>query len=84
MKARRLALVGAAVLGGGGCAGPRMRLPSIDQGPTAAYNGVCHGKACAAGFDAAHHQYFDERRQRYYYFDPQKKQYFWANGEPKT
>ena len=69
-----------------GCAMKRfdVALPRLDDGPEAAYNGVCHGSACKKGYDASHYQYFDERRRRYYYFDLEKKQYFWANGEPKT
>lgn len=80
-----LAAVAAAALVAG-CATRKMNfaLPRMDDGPEAAYNGVCHGEACKPGYDASHYQYFDEKRRRYYYFDLQKRQYFWANGEPKT
>ena len=84
VAALRTAAVGALALVAAGCAAPHLRLPTLDEGPEAAYNGVCHGKNCAASYSAAHHQYFDERRRRYYYFDPQRKAYFWADGEPKT
>ena len=84
MRRMRVAAAGVLALCTGACAAPKMRLPAIDQGPEAAYNGVCHGDKCGADFNAAHHQYFDERRRRYYYFDPARRQYFWANGEPKT
>lgn len=83
-SALRLTLAGGLAACTAACAAPHMRLPSLDEGPEAAYNGVCHGKACAASYNAAHHQYFDERRRRYYFFDPQRKAYFWADGEPKT
>ena len=63
---------------------PHVPLPAFDEGPSAAYNGTCHGAACKPGYNASHFQYFDPRRRRYYYFDPKKKQYFWANGELKT
>lgn len=87
--ARLAAVVGVAGAASACMSGPRlgvphMTLPAFDVGPAAAYNGVCHGAACKPGYDATHSQYFDERRRRYYYFDPVRKQYFWANGEPKT
>lgn len=85
---RRAAVLGAVAASAvvSACAMRRIQvpLPRLDDGPEAAYNGVCHGAACKPGYDASHYQYFDERRRRYYYFDLQKKQYFWANGEPKT
>lgn len=81
---KRLA-AGGLLAGQAACATPHMRMPALpafDQGPEAAYNGVCHGASCKAGYNAAHHQYFDERRRRYYWFDPARNRYFWEDGSP--
>jgi len=54
-------------------ASTNVSMPSIGPSPTGVQR-----------FSAAHRQYYDQRRKRYYYFDPSRRAYFWEDGSPKT